>query len=121
MSRTYQTVSFQVRIEEKVSIDDLAERIGKVFNCRFTSGRGDLFRDGEEVRVAETLGLFIELATDRDYTNKQPEGPWTYDLIGGVHERLIAEWPLELPDVSITTYVLQLLRSLDNEAWFDPS
>lgn len=118
---TTKKLGFQVRIKEQVGLKELAERVSKALGSPFLAGRGQRFRDGEDVLLAEALGLLIELGTDPEYLEEPPQGPWTYFLLGSVHERLSAEWPADAPTVSITPYMLHLLHSLDSEAWFAPS
>ena len=120
MSSQYQTLSFQVRIRENVKISVLAERLSRVLGCPFMLGQSDS-REDENVYLANTLGLEIKLSELVDIGVDRHPGDGYFVLIGFVHEKWLHQWPVDTNMISISLYMMQLLKVIDNSGWFIPA
>ena len=116
MPRKYDILSFSARIREKATLAEIAERVGKALGCHFAEGWASHFREGEEVLVAETLGMLMEISAGLRH-DEPKEKISTYFLMGWTHDRLEAKWPIEQTVINITPYILQILHTLDSPHW----
>lgn len=117
MSEDYQSIGFQVRIQQKVNMDELANRIGKILGCKFTPGYSERF-DEDFAYLSSCLGLSLELLSP-DIPDKTSSGKFA--LFGFTNDQLSADWPPNHQHTSISIYILRLLQSLDSEEWYIPT
>jgi hypothetical protein len=112
----YPQIVFQVRIRETASLVALADRVGTALRCSFSLSESEFF-EGDEALEASCLGLWITLSYDRGIPKGEPR---RYRLTGTVQEDLDAEWPLGFSLLSVSEYILGVLRIADSEAWYIP-
>ena len=109
-------VRFGMRIKERISLDDLAARIGKVLNCTF--GQSDDRRDAWDVRVAEVLCLRL-MITYWPQDDAWEEGrEYTFTLSGMTIE--LRPWE-SISRINLTDWLLAKLQLLDSAEWYLPS
>ena len=107
-------ISFQVRKRSSASLAAMGEHVGRLLGCTFVESTSKMFEPGEALE-ATALGLSISLS----HLPSPSEGePRTYVLMGGIRDDLEAQWDIEAPTISISGYVLGMLRLVDDDAWY---
>jgi hypothetical protein len=111
---SYQKVTFQVRLKTRETLRQLGDRVGQAIECRFAPSFDRMFSGGEGME-ATCLGLKITLSHDPAV----PDGELrTYVLRGALRDDIEAQWDLNTPSVSISNYILGVIRFCDNEGWY---
>ncbi|HMS44679.1 MAG TPA: hypothetical protein PKC68_02660 [Alphaproteobacteria bacterium] len=117
MSEDYQSIGFQVRIQQQINIEELANRIGKILGCIFTPGYSERF-DSDSAYLSNCLGLSLELLSP-DISDNSSSGKFA--LFGFVNKEVSINWPVNHQYTSISLYILRLLQNLDNQNWYIPT
>lgn len=110
-------VTFQVRNLSNATMGEMSARVGKVLGCRFAPSV-DRRYPYAEVQAAQTLGLKIIML----YTHTQEDtATRTYIIMGSPTERLESQIELESVTLSISEYIVEVLRNGDGAGWYIPS
>jgi hypothetical protein len=114
---TYPQLSFQVRINSNASLSEIGERVEKALQCQFTLSSSNFF-DGDEALEATSLGLWITLSYDPEVSAES--GVNNYVLMGLLKGDLDAIWEDNFETISISQYILGVLRKSDKGDWYVP-
>jgi hypothetical protein len=110
---SYPKVTFQVRLRSADGLDAVAHRVSAVLGCTFAPTSGDEFN--APTMAAATLGLDVLLVGE---AVDDPDTEVTYILRGLVRPDVEAALDVDAPTISISQYVLGVLRVLDDEGWY---
>ena len=111
---TYPKLSFQVRARSTDTLADMAHRVAAALDCTFAPANGTEF-EADEAMEAGALGLVLHLIGE---AHAQPGTEVTYVLRGLVRPDVEAQLDLDASTISISEYVLGVLRLLDNDGWY---
>jgi hypothetical protein len=110
----YPQISFQVRKRSSEPLAAMGEHVGQLLGCTFVESTSKMFDPGEALETT-ALGLSISLSHLPSASGGEPR---TYVLMGGVRDDLEAQWDIDAPTISISEYVLGMLRLVDDEGWY---
>ena len=106
-------ISFQIRVIDNATLEEICTRVGKALNCTFVPSEHKLFA-GDEALETEILGLWITI----NYFPTKDEGKIrNYRLTGEIAERL--QYP-EANVIDVSEYMLGILTRIDAAAWYIP-
>jgi hypothetical protein len=110
-------LSFQICIDESASLEELGARVGRALQCPFLPSSANLFA-GEQALEAFCLGLWITLSCDMLPVDRTT--PKNYVLMGSLRGDLEATCEDDYSIISISDYILTILKKLDEGAWYIP-
>jgi hypothetical protein len=110
----YPQISFQVRKRSSESLAAMGECVGQLLGCTFVESTSKMFDPGEALETT-ALGLSISLSHLPSPSESELR---TYVLMGGLRDDIEAQWDIEAPTISISDYVLGMLKLVDGEGWY---
>lgn len=109
-------ISFQVRINERATLEEMGRRVAAVLGCEFRPSENDFYEEGEALE-SFSLGLWISISADPEI----PEGELrNYVLMGLVRDEFDYEWGDDIEVASISPYILGLMLIADGGDWYIP-
>ena len=108
--------SFQIRINERVGLEEIGARVGKALDLHFTPSHAKNF-EGDEALETTVLGLWITLNYIVPAPNSEVRN---YRLTGTPRTELIGVWDDKFTDFDISLYILEVLVKLDDSRWYIP-
>lgn len=111
---SYPKVSFQVRLRSTDRLEDVGRRVMAALGCEFVPAYGHEF-EPDEALEATTLGLVVHLIGDPQV---ESDTETTFVLRGLVRPDVEAQLDHDAPTISISDYVLGVMRHLDHQGWY---
>jgi hypothetical protein len=110
-------VSFQIRINDSASLEEIGARVEQALQCQFSPSTSNFF-SGEPALESFCLGLWITLSCEMQLTENSD--PTNYALMGTLRGDLEATWEDNYSIISISQYILAVMKKLDSETWYIP-
>jgi hypothetical protein len=108
-------ISFQVRINDNASLEEIGARVEQALQCQFSPSSSNFF-SGDPALESFCLGLWITLSCEMQLAENSDQN--NYILMGSLRGDLEANWEDNYSIISISQYILAVMKNLDSETWY---